>query len=335
MAHPQSAEASVVPANDGSTVGDFADFLDSIDVGDDEDEEDSGADPDEVDGEEPETDDTTDDEAEPETPAIDPPVSWSADAKELFAQLPPELQSQIAERETQRERAIQKATTDAAEARRNAAVEANAQFAGVARQYAEQLEHYASLMSPQRPSPALLQQDPVRFYQMQAEYEAAVAQHSDMQRRAEQSRAQALELERQAEAEIVARDNHLLATEIPDWVDPAKRYALLTDLEKVGAELGYPQELMTAANAHDILALRKAAEWRSKAAKYDALQGTKMAKVRAAKALPKVSKPGVAPSNGEISASRAEAAWQGVKGARSKNAQADAFAAFLETGGYL
>jgi hypothetical protein len=49
-----------------------------------------------------------DDEIEPETapPAIDPPISWSADKKALFGTLPPEAQEYIAQREQESHSAI-------------------------------------------------------------------------------------------------------------------------------------------------------------------------------------------------------------------------------------
>lgn len=334
MAHPNNvAEASEAPANSGNAIEDFADFLEGTGELDEEEE----VSPEEGDTPEDESEgETAEDEGEePAGPAIDPPVSWAADAKELFSQLPPELQQQVAERETQRERFIQQKASEASEAKRTAAMEAERATAELQRQYATQLEQYASLLEPQRPDPALLRQDPVAFYQLQAEYEAGIAQRQQMMQRATLAQQEAMARQQQAEALQTQAEVAKLAQAIPEWADPAKRAALLTEYESVGAELGYGSELMAQATADDILALRKAAEWKSKAAKYDALQKTKMEVVRSAKALPKVSKPGVAPTRGEISQSRAQAAWQNVKAAKSKDAQAEAFAGYLENSGHL
>lgn len=53
---------------------------------------------------------------EPELPAIDPPVSWDAEAKADFAQLPRALQEKVAAREQQRETAVSAAQQRAANA---------------------------------------------------------------------------------------------------------------------------------------------------------------------------------------------------------------------------
>ena len=99
--------------------------------------------------------------------------------------------------------------------------------------------------------------------------------------------------------------------------------------------MGYSPEALRDVSAQDVLALRKAVEWKAKAAKFDALQKSKMEKVRTAKTLPKVNRPGVAPTRGEIGSNKSQAAWQNVKAARSKDAQANAFADYLETSGHL
>lgn len=338
MAHPDTnvAEASEAPARSGDRVEDFADFLDLPKEEEEEQPQDS---PDEGD-EQPEAQAEGEEEAqdegeEPAKPAIDPPVSWGTDAKELFGQLPPELQTQVAEREAQREKFVQQKAAEASEAKRTASAEAAMQFADTQRQYASELEQYASLLQPQRPNPALLTQDPVAFYQLQAQYEQAQAQHQDMMQRAAYSRQEAAQREQQARDAQFQADIAILEQAIPDWSDPVKRTEALTEVTRIGAELGYTPDIMAEASAQDILALRRAAEWKSKAAKYDALQKTKMEAVRSAKALPKVARPGVAPTKGEVSASRAQAAWSNVKAAKGRDAQANAFADYLDAAGIL
>src|SRR3546814_9927583 len=89
-------------------------------------------------GDEPEDTDDTDDVDEPAT-AIEPPVSFNKEQKAAFAQLPPELQQTIADTEAQRNREVQLRTTEAAEAKRNAAAEAQSQLAAIQRQNADEL----------------------------------------------------------------------------------------------------------------------------------------------------------------------------------------------------
>lgn len=330
----EGSEASDAPASTGNAVEDFADFLDAQDN-----EEEEEITPDEGE-EEPEQDEPEDgeesqDEVDEPEEAIDPPVSWGQDAKELFKQLPPDLQKQVAEREAQRERFVQQKAAEASEAKRVAQVEALSQFAEVQRSYASELEQYSNLLAPQAPDPLLLQSDPVTFYQLQARYEQDKAQHQDMMQRSAYARQEAMAREQQAEQMQLQADIAILEQAIPEWADVAKRTELLTDVTRIGADLGYSPDVMAQASAQDILALRKAAEWKSKAAKFDALQKTKMEKVRSAKALPKHVKPGVAPTKGEINSSKAHAAWQTVKTAKSKDVKAAAFADWLESSGNL
>jgi hypothetical protein len=54
----------------------------------------------------------------PGTPALSPPRWWNKQAKERFASLPPELQAVVHQQEDNRERVVQKAKQDAAEARK-------------------------------------------------------------------------------------------------------------------------------------------------------------------------------------------------------------------------
>ena len=299
MALPLPAETEV-PASADDRVEAFAEFLDR------QEEQDlsEGMSPEDEDASDMPDADAREQGDEPDDPAIAPPVSWDNDAKVLFEQLPPELQEKVAAREAQRERAIQEATTAAAEARRNAAAEANAEFADQQRLYAAHLAELANQMAPQRPDPVLLTQDPQTFYRLQAQYESQVAQ-----------------------AEAMAQAAALAAELGEDWTDASRRRALLTDLEGVGAALGYSMELMGQANATDILALKAAAEWKAKADRYDQLQSNRTSAVRAARNAPRVARPGTAPNRAEQSARGRDAAWARAKTERS----GEAYAAMLDS----
>jgi len=117
-----------------------------------------GTDPDDPDFVDPDNPDDPDGEAPPEP--IPAPISWDKDAKELFAQLSPDLQAKVVEREAQRDRAIQTATTEAANAKRNATAEAHQQLAQFQRHYASELEQIAVRLAPQRPDPTLAATNP-------------------------------------------------------------------------------------------------------------------------------------------------------------------------------
>jgi hypothetical protein len=287
----------------------------------DGDPEDPDADPDLND------EDEEDEEAQPEP--IPAPVSWDKDAKEAFEQLPRELQATVAEREAQRDKAIQSATTEAANAKRNAVAEANALFADQQRQYASHLEQIAAQLAPQAPDPTLAVTDPTAYVQQLAYFQSQDAQHRQMVQQAEQAKSEAAQRETITRQHELQQEHTILSEKLgDDWTDTGKRKALLTSLEEVGALLGYAPEIQGQANATDILALKAAADWKAKADKYDKLQGTRMAAVRAAKDAPRVSKPGTAATRGERTARTRETAWANVKSSNGKNG--DAAAAFLE-----
>ncbi len=84
-------------------------------------------------------------------PAIEPPASWSAESKALFAKLPPEFQdlaNEVVRRESEREQHVSKASREAAEARKaadDAKSAAEAQQAAAA----EERQRYAARLAPQ------------------------------------------------------------------------------------------------------------------------------------------------------------------------------------------
>ena len=85
------------------------------------------------------------------------------------------------------------------------------------------------------------------------------------------------------------------------------------ELASIARELGYSDDLIASAGAHDILAMKKVAELKAKADRWDALQRKKMETVRAAKALPKVAKPGTAQPKGAAQNERYQADRQRMK----------------------
>jgi len=326
MIEPQPMDAEA-PASSDERVEAFAEFLDTLEEDKNSSEEDIASD-----GRAPDPSDARahEEAGEPDDSAIAPPISWDHDAKEMFAQLPPELQEKVAAREAQRERAVQTATTAAAEARRNAVAEANAIFADQQRLYASHLEQIAAQMMPQRPDPALLAEDPQSFYQLQAHFEAEVAQAEAMAQAAAQAQAEAQQRDALSRHHELSQDHAALAEVLgEDWTDASRRHALLTDLEQVGAALGYSMEMMGQANAMDILALKAAAEWKAKADRFDQLQSTRANLSRAGRGAPRVARPGTTPSRGEQSARSRDAAWARAKAERS----GDAYAAVLDSMG--
>lgn len=292
--------------------------------------------------EEPEEGDEPTAEDEPEIeeevddlPPIDAPVSWDAEAKEKFAELPRDVQEYVAKREGERERFVQSKSQEAAQARQTAISQATAELAQIEQGYAQHFQSLAEQIAPQRPNPALLQSDPMAFYAQQANYENAVAQQRELQQRAELHVQQAQARAHQAAQAEQAEQHRIIVEQFPEYADPTTGPKLRAELSAIAKELGYPDELIGQARASDILAMKKVSDFKAKADKYDALMSKQMAKVRAAKGLPKVAKPGVAVAADQTRQNRAAAAFDRAKAGRNLAEKADGFAEWAKLNGLV
>lgn len=258
-------------------------------------------DPAPVEGEE--TDELTEDDIPPEEeaddlPPIDAPVSWDGEAKEVFKNLPREAQEIVQKREADRERFVQQKSQEATRARQEVEQEATQALAAYERQVSEHLQQYARQPNVQKPDPALLASDPVTYAYQARLYEDDQAQRYQAQQVSEHYARQAQEREQQAEQAQIAEQRKLIVDNFPEYADPTTHEKHRNELSAIARELGYPPELISQARATDILAMRKVAEYKSDAEKYRNLQKGKMEKVRAAKNLPRVAKPGAAQAPG-------------------------------------
>jgi len=277
---------------------------------------------DEVEDEGEEPDDEQDDE--PETPAIEPPASLTADEKAAFAAASPETQRAWAATENRRNTQVQQATTKAAEAQREAqSAAANAQMEA-ARTYAEQYRQFITAYAPQEPDPNLAYTNPQHYIALKAQYDAEMAQHSKVVQQIDAMKA-AADQHFQAQEQEWTRQQVAELMKVPEFADPAKRGAFMESLTAVGADLGYTPELMAEASANDILALKRASEWKAKADRLDALEGRKMQRVREAKS----TKPNSAQPIGAGKVRQRNETLQRLRGSGDVN---DAAAAILALG---
>jgi hypothetical protein len=240
--------------------------------------------------------DDVQDDAEPqgeadELPPIAPPVSWTGENKEKFAELPRDVQEYIAQRETDREKFVQTKAQEAARTRTAVETEALQAIQQINGTYAEQLKMMVPQI-PQRPSHQLQAEDPYAYAEQMDYFEQAVAQHNFVQ----QQLALVGQRQAQAQQQLVALQNQetqrLLEAEFPEYLDPEQRPNIQQKLAAVAIELGYSEDQLANVDGKDILAMRTVANLKEKADKYDALMKQKMEKVRSAKELPRVSKPG-------------------------------------------
>lgn len=288
MAHPTGSEAGDAPVTDVSSAATALRNLDlqSLDDGAKEPNEDPAEEPA---AQQPEADDIGDDDLEaeggeqegeePESPAIDAPASLNAEEKARYAKLQPDAQELIAEIETRRNTQVQQATTKAANAQREAeqrAAEASAQAKAV---YANQLKAFADQLAPQRPDHRLAQTDPATFIAMNAQYDAAKAQHDEF---VQQVQALADDADTEmTQAEVTDRDRRLM--EIPEVQNPETRETFFTKAIEAATNLGLDTKALNRATAGEWQALRQVSAWKEKAEKYDAAMSRKMQRVRSAK----------------------------------------------------
>jgi len=252
----------------------------------------------------PPAEDADGDPADPVEPEVDPieaPTSWAKDAKDVFGKLAAlgeegrAIAETITKREADRERFVQTKSREAANTRQTVETEARQALTTIMRNHEQALTQFLPEL-PQMPDPRLLASPEHRdiYFQQKAEYDYAVAQRDHVSQQLEQARnhAQAIS-QQQLQAEVQAEHAVLEDAFGDEWSDPSSRAKLLSDLEPIAAELGYPKEVMAEARAADIIALRRIGDLKAKADKYDQLMKKRMEPVRAAKApLPPVARPG-------------------------------------------
>lgn len=294
MAHPNE-EAGEAPMNDmDSAAAAFDAYLsggEDIDnrPGNDEENKDQNQGEEGDDADLDLGEDQEDGNDEPQKAAIEAPVSLTPDEKAKFAQLPEEAQRYVADLESRRAEQVQKATTKAAEAQRAAdqrAALADAQAKGV---YAQQLKAFADQLAPQRPDPQMAYSDPQAFIALNAQYEAAKAQHDEF---VQQVTALSTEADTQiTQAEIAERDAALMA--IPEVQNEETRNAFFEKGIETAKELGLDLSALGNATAGEWKALRQVSEWKEKAGKYDTAMARQMQRVRESKKNP-TARPGAA-----------------------------------------
>lgn len=261
--------------------------------------------PDEDDDADPDDDDVGDDDADDDgEPAIAPPSSWKADEKAAFAKLPREVQETVTRREAERERFVQSKAQEAAQARQAVTQEAFEALAQIRAQQAQELDQIAAQITPQRPSPRLMAEDPDLYADQMEAYEYWSAQRQQVQQTAQQRQLEAESIKQQIAQQQAAHEAQqaraILSEKFPEYLDEERGPKLREELGSIAMELGYPAELLTNVDATDILAMRTALQWKTDAAKWRALQSRKMADVRAGKSKqppPRTARPGAAGSN--------------------------------------
>lgn len=261
-------------------------------------------------------------EGEPELEAIEveaddiapiqPPVSWPDEDKAAFADLPRALQERVTAREAEREKFVQSKSREAAQARLVAEREASERVQSVQQ---AQIAQLVSLLPevPQEPSAHLLASDPVAYADQMDYVRQMRAYRAELENNIYGiAQAQQQETEKQQQASMQA-SIELLQSEFPEFLEADKAPELQKAIRSTGLALGYSEDQLKAVDGQDILAIRTAMQWKEKAERFDALMAKQMEKVRQAKKLPAVTRPGAAPAKGAIANQRYTADRQAMR----------------------
>lgn len=305
MAHQHDdAGAEAVRDVDMDDMNDVAALL--ADLEDEELPEDEGQD------DEPDTDDGDEGDTEgdePEEPAIDAPASLTADEKERFQALPKEAQEMIAEVEARRNKDVQEGLSKARLAQQSAERKAAETTTQARIEALQEMQRFALSYAPQAPDPNLAYSDPQAYMQQQAIYQAENAQHQQLMQQIHAEYQQHQQQLQAAEQEALQADIRACADELPEMRDQQQWTQLVDRLTPIAKELGYDDERIAMALPSDILAMKRVADWKAKAVKYDELSRTKMAAVRSHKS----AKPGVANSERNGKAKTQKAAFDRLR----------------------
>lgn len=211
--------------------------------------------------------------------AITPPASFNDADKAMFGGLPREAQQWLADTEKRRAQQVTEATTRATNREREAASLQQRANVEAQQRYAQQLAAFVGQYQPQQPDPSRYNdmqefaRDNAIYQHQMNQYRTLVQQVQGIGNEAAQGADGLTEEARQHEARV-------LHAAFPEWFDEEKGAGHRERLTAIGTELGYTPELMAQAGANDIIALRKAAEWKDKSEKYDKIMSTRMAQVR-------------------------------------------------------
>jgi hypothetical protein len=225
-------------------------------------------------------------------PPVAPPVSWTAAEKEEFAGLPRAVQETLSRREAERERFVQAKSQEARSTRAEVEREALATFQQLQARYAAHLASFEAQLDFPEPDPRLIAEAPELYSLQLDQHRHYAAQRHEAQLLLAQVRQQAAFADKEIAAREQERTRAELAGAFPEYLDAQSGPKLREELGSTALELGYTPEQLAQVDHVDILAMRKANEWRSDALKYRALMASRMETVRAARDMPRVSRPG-------------------------------------------
>jgi hypothetical protein len=261
-------------------------------------------------------------------PSLEPPRSWSADARERWSKLDPDTQQYLLERDRTDSAAIRKAQNEAA--RKLEAVTAKEQVAEQVRQQYEQAlpTLMVTLQAQQAGEFAdvrtiadverLAREDWPRYLQWDLSQKKLAAVQQEMasaQQRQQQSEAQKL-------AEFARREDALFVEKVPEMADPAKATALQKSAVAMLRDIGFDEaQLARAYNSQGEFSLRdhRVQMLVVDALRYREAQAKAKKLVQHAKPVPPVQRPGTAPARGQAQADTIQHLERRLAGAKGQS----------------
>lgn len=207
-------------------------------------------------------------DAEP-VEAILAPVSWSPEQKEMFSELPPEIQSVIVDRESARDRGFQQKATELAEQRKAI----NAEQQGL-QQERLMVAQYMESQIPPEPDINLLSYDPNQYHMQKAQRDQQIAQLNAVKETWRQ------DYETQKAAHLEAREPELNQL----WPDSMNE-GFYDGVTQYAEQYGFSKDSLDTATAPELMIL-------DKARRFDELMAQKPSVKAKVEKAPKVQKPG-------------------------------------------
>lgn len=290
MAHP---EMEAVEVTDVSSAANALSQMEGI-FGDEEERKDEPQEieetkdevaPEEASDEDTEVTQGEDEQEEELEEAIQAPVSWSEEKKDLFSQLPPEAQEYIHLRESQRDKGFQEKSTEIAELKKS--FEAEKQAIEQERlKYADYLAAQINQALPEKPAVELLNPqspnyNPEQYHLQKAQYDDAMTHQEALKSQYGQMMQEQQKAHQEQFQAFVTEQNEILTRTLPEWSQDGFKDRILS----YATSNGYVPEQLQQASAMDIKTL-------TKAMKYDALMAKKPSVQEKVKTVPKVAKPG-------------------------------------------
>lgn len=244
-----------------------------------------------------ETEAEADDESQPEP--VKMPTSWSKEDAELWETLPADAQGKIAEREAQREQAVNQKFQEAANVRKQ--FESELTEANVNRDaYKAAIDEVLAIVNPVEPDPRAYgagtgnydreaydlavvhyKQQADMVAQLRSQRQAITAQQEQEAQRAFQQEIQAIE--------EAARPRFM--ADVPELSDPAKAGQVLNDIVKYAVESGVPASVFDQSDMSAVTSAELHIAW--KAMQYDRIKSAQV-KVKGTPA-PKPAQPAIKP----------------------------------------